>query len=350
MAILWADSFDHYGESELATRYDYVDGVPAFVGIDASNGRFGTSCFDMSRDLARGIMKLIGDQSTVVVGLAFKQPINSHPDSRVPINIGRGTGILAPVQGVLVVNGVMGIDYYSGDGDTLLASATTMSPLQEDVYYYIELKVVIHPSAGSVVVRVNEEEVINQTSVNTDPLGSGSANRVAIGFSQVGTSSGRPYFIDDFYIEDTDFLGDIHIEALFPNAVGDASEWSPSTGGADNYTMTDEEPPDGDTTYVLGSAVDQKDSYGLINPTVQYTDIKAIQVDFYETGEAGIGTPLVVPDLYVGGTHYEGSLGISTIEEYRYRTEVIASNPQSTTAWTKADIDDLEVGPKIKST
>jgi hypothetical protein len=347
MAILWADSFDHYSTSELSSRYDSAPGSSLFREIDPDQGRFGTSSFAIVNVQNAGVQKIVGDNSTLVVGFAAKIGRNSAPDYLVPLLFMSGSSVTNNTQGALWIRQNGFVEYYAGDGTTLLASGPV--ELHQFVYAYFEVKVTFATSTGSIIVRVNENEIINQTNVNTNPRGTNMANRVALGTTLNG-GNGRNLFIDDFYIEDSDFLGDVHIEALFPNAVGDASEWSPSTGGADNYTMTDDGSPDGDTTYVSGSAVGQKDTYGLVNPTVQYTDIKAIQVDFYERGEAGEGTPRVVPDLFINSTHYEGSLGLSTIETYRYRTEVIATNPDTASAWTKDDIDALEVGPKVKET
>ena len=61
-----------------------------------------------------------------------------------------------------------------------------------------------------------------------------------------GSSSAR---FDDLYVTDDEFLGDVEIRALFPNADGAASDWTPLSGGT-MWQMIDEHVPDGDTSYI----------------------------------------------------------------------------------------------------
>ena len=86
------------------------------------------------------------------------------------------------------------------------------------------------------------------------------ANATADGL-QLGMGSipnGTPTWdVDDLYVLDgtastpanNDFLGDVRVEGLDPNAAGSNAAWTPSAGA--NYACVNETPPTDDTSYVV---------------------------------------------------------------------------------------------------
>lgn len=67
---------------------------------------------------------------------------------------------------------------------------------------------------------------------------------------------------DDAYLLDTegsefdDFLGNVHLEARYPNDAGFYTNWAPTPAGTSNWANVDENPPDDDDTYNYAPVAD----------------------------------------------------------------------------------------------
>ena len=92
-------------------------------------------------------------------------------------------------------------------------------------WHYFEVKVVCHDTAGYYQVRIDGVTVLSGTNVDT---------RAGADTRFVRFRMDEYYqYMDDIYICDTDgtanndFLGQILVEAIFPNADGDNSDWTP---------------------------------------------------------------------------------------------------------------------------
>jgi len=89
--------------------------------------------------------------------------------------------------------------------------------------------------------------------------------------NNVGLSiaAGFTPLFDDLYVCDStgslnhDFLGNVKVVAIFPDANGDVNAWTGS-GGSAHYTYVDENPVDDDTAYVESATSGQEDC-GLRN-------------------------------------------------------------------------------------
>ena len=84
------------------------------------------------------------------------------------------------------------------------------------------------------------------------------------GFSSLalqGPGGGTNAHIDDFYLTDGEFLGDVRVGVLYPNDVGDSSAWTPTA--APNWANVDEHTPDDDATVNSATSIGQKDLYKL---------------------------------------------------------------------------------------
>src|SRR5262245_56180486 len=87
--------------------------------------------------------------------------------------------------------------------------------LPQGQWFYMEMKVTIHDTAGAVVVRIDGQTVLNLTNQDTRNGGTGFCNSIQFICGNVG-SAYMSYNLDDFYICDTagsapfnDFLGDV---------------------------------------------------------------------------------------------------------------------------------------------
>jgi hypothetical protein len=320
------DSFDHYSTADLAAKY-------ASIGtstIAAGQGRRGTAC------LSPSVLSLVLPPSTdgIVVGDAVRQAsIGGHQTvyqllsaSNFQCSIAVSpTGYLEAWRGLWNVSG------------TLLQAATT-GPVTAGAYYYIEAKIVIHPTAGSMVVRVNELTVINVTGVNTAGTGSTGWDTLQL--------LGGGQLHDDLYVLDTtgsgplnDFLGDCRVDARFVSGAGALAQWTPSAGV--NYQNVDDATPNGDTDYNATATVGNTDTFPV-------ADVAAPGATFYGAQLAishrktDAGGCTIAPVVRIGTTNYPAS-PVNPSTSYLYTCVPYGAKPGGG-AWTEADFNAAEFG------
>ena len=233
---------------------------------------------------------------------------------------------------------------------------TAVSPsstfvMSADIWYYFELQTNITSGASPHVVssaRVNGAEIIAWDYPVSTGLLDQKLDRIHI----VGPGGGYNARYDDLYVTDNEFLGDIKVGVLYPNAVGDSSGWTPNGAGA-NYTKVMEHPADDDVTYAAASAVGMKDLYHLddIDPSFAGS-IKGVQAlwmikksDEGEAAAKGVwksgGTEVVQTEghnfLPPGGFH-------PSVEAYQYSIQAARHSLFTLSNWTKAELDALQLG------
>lgn len=136
-----------------------------------------------------------------------------------------------------------------------------------------------------------------------------------------------------------------------PSADGDVIELTPKTG-VDNYAMVDEATFDGDTTYNGYSAVGgdwtKKDLYHIPNHTTETGAITKITVVCKSRCVYRVsidGEYRQTPTIKIGGVIYYGDYGILPLmNNYVTQAHTWTQNPNTSAAWTWANIDDLQIG------
>jgi len=236
MSLITVEGFDHYVTADIAKKGWSVSACT--IGI--TNGRRGNG--GLSPTIGSGyIKKALPVASTYIMGFAMWVNV-------LPANTNAIAVFFDGVQGQSSI--ALGVDgrllMYSGNGATLVG--TSVQALQLGAWNYFEWKVTIANSAAanSCVLKVNGVNWINVAAgtdmqpstsavISSVALAGNSTNSFGIG-SNVGT------WLDDVYICDTsgttnnDFLGDIRVDTLYPNADGAFSAWTPSAvNGAHRY-------------------------------------------------------------------------------------------------------------------
>lgn len=231
------------------------------------------------------------------------------------------------------------------NGVTLATGDTVISI---DTWYYIELKVVIHDTTGSFDLRINNvTETWNAANTNVDTRngGTGVVDRWR---GRLSNTSGSAVWIDDLYIVDgavsgADFLGDVRVDTKFPDAAGDNTDFTPSTGS--NYTNVDETDPDGDTTYNESATVGHKDTFSL-------SDTPGLGATVY-----GVAHIMRARKTDAGTRELRGLLkssgGTTTNQTTRSLSDSYVSyfqhneNVPGGTGWTESDVDGLKAGYEV---
>jgi hypothetical protein len=339
MTLRFVDSFDHYATADLTKKWTSTLGT---VEISAGNGRDGTACLRGSAapNATRTfyVQRTLAAQATWIVGVAFK-----------PSNDGIEHGIFTLLDGVtlhcdLRRNGD-GTLKVTRNGTTLGTSVATISA---GSWYYVELKATISDAAGVAVVRLNGAEILNLSGVDTRNGGNASANVIRLGTTSAWASLAVQADFDDLYICDaqgaanSDFLGDVRVEALLPSGAGNSAQWTPSAGA--NYACVDDTAPDGDTTYVASSTAGHKDTYALGDLVSTAGTIFGVQTNLVGRKDDA-GSRTVRPVLRLSGTEATGATtGLS--DSYLDILDIFETAPGGG-AWDMAGVNGAEAGVEL---
>jgi hypothetical protein len=211
--------------------------------------------------------------------------------------------------------------------------------------YHFEIKFVnANAPTGEIVVRVNGVTLSNNTGIDTFNFGTG-VDRVRIR----GQSSGTGEFteIRDLIINDdsgtiaNSWIGpDVHVYGLLPNADGNYSAWTRSTGAVD-YTLIDEVSRVS-SDYIESATNTQKTSVNLA-ATGSEANILGVQVHSNALLSAA-GSETYREFMRHSTTDGNGTTHtVTSTSEAAFR-HVFELNPSTSAQWTAAELDAAEVG------
>jgi hypothetical protein len=361
MAFIFCDSFDHYAIADIERKWtQLIDSNSGPGGSSHSTslteGRRSTDALKLTINSAATSGNVTSQfprfvyapVSTVIFGFAFKHDgsnLSSGSDSESFSNQIWNLGSLGANQIWCRLNPDRTISVLRGTG-TATVLGTTSVALNQGVYTYLEFKVVIHDTTGSVVVRKDGSVVLNLTNIDTRH-NSDTVNNIIIGVVRSQGGGGYTFWFDDFYLLDSsgstsnDFLNDTRIDVMYPNAEGNTIQWTPSTG-TDNSALVDEAEANGDTDYNSTGTVNNKDTLAFPNAPVASTNYHAVQVNmFIRKEEAGPGGIKAVTRL--GGTDYL-SAEYSFSSDYTDVRHIWDRRPSDSGVWTDTDINGAEFG------
>ena len=311
---------------------EVITSIGTPYGRYGQGARFGASAL---------LTKNLDNQATWIMGAAVRL-------SELPT--GTSSGVFRVTDGVthqagIGINTLGQIFAYRSTIATVLGtpSAAIIIPL---IWYYIEWRVTIG-NTGSVVVRVNEAEVLNLPSVDTMSTTNAYANVVTLG----PPPSGMENHVDDVYVFDTTgstnntFAGDVRVERIVPAGAGATTAWTPSTGS--NYACVDEAPPNDDTDYVSSLTAGQTDTYAFGNLTTTSGTVFAVQASA-QVRKDDAGTRTLALVARPGSTDRLGATQGAT-DAYLNIAELWNTNPDTSAAWTIAEVNASEFGVRLLS-
>lgn len=218
---------------------------------------------------------------------------------------------------------------------------------------YIEIKVKISDTVGTIDVQVNGVNKLSLTGLDTRNAGSGDDIDTIelVGIDGSSADADGVCLFDDFYISDVagsspvnDFLGPIKIEELLPDGTGDDTDWTPSTGS--NYQNVDETPSDDDTTYNESLTTTNLDLFTAANLAKIDGTVYAVQLDVVaRVTDAGAFT--LDPTLKSSTT--EGTAGSVSVTDTSYLnfSGMFEQDPDAAAAWTDTTINAMQIGYEV---
>lgn len=237
---------------------------------------------------------------------------------------------------------------------TLLATDSTV--LATGVYYLLEFHFSIANSGGIIQIKINGV-LSTDTTADTQNAGNASVNTIQIGETEnvnTSTKSVMVLYWDDWAINDASgsrnntWIGDGGIYLLTPTGAGTTTQLS--RGGNDsgaNWNQVDEVPQNGTTDYVYAAAAGSADTYALSDVPGAVNTASLVNaarwVAHVAQDVAGAGS--VTRYIRTNSTNYEGSaFGLPVGTVFTEVSEIIQNNPNTSAAWTIAELNNLEAG------
>jgi len=242
------------------------------------------------------------------------------------------------------------VSLYTGTG-TLVATGTTL--IVQNTWYLIEVHVTISTLAGVLELKVEGKPVEATFNGNTNPGTLNTVNAIEL----YGGLSFCLLYYDDIAINDTStasdnsWCGDGHIIATYPTGTSVNQLTGSDADKVNNHLHVDEQPQDGDTTYVEGSVVDEEDLYsygacGLATTVI----INRIWAESRTRDTVAAGGKVALITKASGGAEVSGSdITLTTsFSSVRPRSADQLLNPVTASAWVPADIDAILAGPRTR--
>ena len=254
--LLFLDSFDHYSNAQALRKWTRWGSA----GITTGRNGFG--------GLTKGGIgepgKTFGaEYAQLTAGLAYKTPGFAN-------SILEFWNVVSPrpfAKLQHVGDGRLRIAFTTGASQSTSAPSTFV--LNNNQWYYFEFQASVSAVDNgdgtstlsyAATARVNEDQILSHSDSLTI-----NGSHTDVKWAEIklgGPGGGRQATVDDLYVTDTEFLGDVQIAVLYPDGAGDLTQWTPLAGN--NWENTKEHPAaDDDTTYNSSDTVAQVDLYHL---------------------------------------------------------------------------------------
>jgi hypothetical protein len=323
---------------ELADQAIRYPGPPA--GSTYTSTRFG-----YGRCWAQGgggeLLKSITAASVAIAGAAFKVASGQT----AYLSFWGDSGATRHVT--VAVKGDGSIEVRRGTTSGTLLTSLGAGTVTSDAWCYVEARVTIADSGGTVKVRINGSGT-NAIDFTGDTKNGGTGTNI----DQVSLGSGASTaFVDDWYVADTtgsvnnDFLGDVRVLTLAPSGNGNSSQLTGSDGNStDNYALVDEQPYSA-SDYVGSATTGHKDTYALTDLPGTVTTVHAVQ-EVAVVAKSDAGAASIKQVLRSGGTDYATS-ATSLGTSYATIANLRETDPATATAWTTSGVNSAEAGVEV---
>ena len=219
------------------------------------------------------------------------------------------------------------------------------------IWHRIEVKLIVHNSAGEITVRLNEQQVFSATGIDTQFSTNAWTDNVRFREKANGNHGATLRFDDVTVVDDSGpapqntWLGDLRIETLIPDADGSSSDFTPLA--STNVSQVDEVPgADGDTSYVSSATATDQDLFDITALQGTQNTIYALKVTANANKQDANGRQiqlLALENITTGN----GASQQLTNGTYLNFHEFFPLNPDTSSAWSTAEIAATEIGMEL---
>lgn len=255
MSLIFVHSFDA-GDSGLGK---FTAGISSPT-INTTNARFtGANAWQVANpniggaETFRLTIPAGMDDDVIVVGIAIRYEGTLSGEGvggKALLALSADGGTTTHTTLGVAADGSIGVRRGTASGTQIALSSAGAIVL--NTWHYLELKVKLHDTTGTVDVHVDGASVISSTGLDTKNGGTDTLfDQVEFGGGGVGATTRMRdiYLLNEQGSVNNNFLGDVRVHALFPTSDSTPEEWDRSTG-SDTFALIDETTPNGDTDYI----------------------------------------------------------------------------------------------------
>ncbi len=382
MTLILGDGFDHYPTNKLLSKWDGSFGDPtgAFpqvtggggISIDTLFGRLGSQGIKIAGGSPGLTKNLLAPISTYgFAGVALFVPSYSVGGFRREL-----FGFYDPPTGgsqaaiKLMLENDGSLSLRTGDfngGYSAPIDTTLPGRIVAGTWAYIEIKAKIHNTLGEIQVRINES-VVNWIGAGAASFtGNTRRNGTNNYFTTIGLGGGAgtttegwgQAYYDDFYLCDdqgainNSYLGDVQLQAIYPNGVGNLTQWTidGSAPAPTNWEGVDETAPDDAVTFNKSNIVGNTDMYQMQDISATASGVKGLLMNYRimkDDATARQYSPMV-KDVLSGGVNVAVATRTTPFGAYTNQQDVSQVSPQTGVLWTVAQVNAMEAGIKVVS-
>jgi len=328
--LLFMDSFDHYETADIVRKWTAMSNAT----IGASSGRRSTQGL-VCNSASATVDLTVPAQTTYVVGAAIFRTTNTARGNAFTFKEGATTHVVIGLEPGGFVSA------YRGAPTSNLLGISTLSRIRQDTWGYLEAKVLVSNTVGTVEIRYNGEVLLNLTNQDTGNAGTPTIDGIGL----AGTIN-----FDDLYICDitgslnNDFLGDCEVEHVVPDGAGNVTQWANVTGAATHWQAVDESPAIDDLTTFIDTATNTDldlFTFANLSTITGGSTILAVQANCQAQVDSGAATIRQVTrptTVNFNGANFVLGTAWANIRE------IWEQDPQAVAAWTDTTFNASEFG------
>ena len=332
--------------SEGFEMKDTVNVVYTFLGsIDTSQKRSGAASYKMVKGV--DYVYNVSDLSEAYIRFGLRWGDESGTPWDFYLYWRHGTTVLGSVYISFDTNGFLQVKTGSTTQDTGSIS------INKDTWYSIEVHIKIDDATGAIETKVDGLDDAT-FSGDTKPGADAHFDNLRFFSQSGGAGDALTVWLDDMGINDTaggvddSWLGDGRIIVIKPNGDTATLDLTPSAAVA-HYTLVDDIPADGDSTYVEGSVDDEEDMYDLAACGLGDVIITRIWTEARSKDTGATGKSVALITLASGGAEVSGGdLALTGTYTVKVKGAEQLVNPVDSAAWEVADIDALQAGLRTR--
>jgi len=226
-------------------------------------------------------------------------------------------------------------------GGTNIATTSGLG-LTGSTWYHLTFDVTLGNSPnGAYELKIDGSTVLSGSSMDTQ---SGSTQEFR--WVRLWANNNVNVTWDDWWIDNATNHGEARVHAIYPDAAGDDTDWTPDSGN--NYDRVNEtDGIDEDTSYVESGTSLDTDLYNYDSlPTGVLSDVVGIQINTdARTTNAGFQT---LETVCKSGTTESNDAGtpLSGVN-WRHCYRIMEQDPDTATAWTSSGLNSAQFGMEV---
>ncbi len=348
MSLIFMDGFDLYSSINDVKSAGWR-GMDNLV-VNTSGGKFGGGCVGGTVDDQGWQISVRGDDGgtiddgeTLIIGWYYKIDDGS---------LGNDDQLLGIYSGVNFQCGLRqnssGALYARDDTDSTVGSASseTMSP---DTWHYLEFKASSSTSSGTIIVRLDEVEVINVSGVDTQ-----SGGWASVRF----TGDNAAWLIDDVVIMNgdggrlNDFLGEVRIATILPDEDTLQDDFIQSSSGSTASLLNT---PSGswpdDSEYIESNNISDETRVKMGEMPENLGTIHAIST-INQPRKTNVTSKRIRGLIRSNGSTFLDDHDSPILDEYVLNRTIHVEDPgqgSPSVLWDETSLNNLEIGVRITS-